>query len=568
MIRFKRIRWKNLLSTGNSFTELDLDPGENVLVVGKNGSGKSTVLDALCIACFNKPYRNINRPQILNSLNKKEMVVEVEFDDGHRDYKVVRGINPNVFEIWIDGNLLEQDASVKDYQARLEKILRMNLTSFKQICILGSRNFIPFMRLPAGDRRKIIDDFLGVSLITSMGKVARERLQSAEKKVSEIDEAIRLARSKRDMTRSFVKKMEEDTSDRIRDIERRILEAERVVEEAERSLRSASEVVSKIRDQVSSFPSDLRSMITKAVSDKSEAETLEKQAIQKAKFYDKDTCSSCRQRIDEHFKEVQVRELLEIAASHRKKAEEVRSRLEDLNKKESELRAVEKELNDAVRLESEFKSAVQSGRREVESLRKSMEGEANKGDVQAERAKLSQYEEVLVQLEAKKATLADGLSVIRDAIEMLKDTGIKAQIIRKYCPIINHHVNKYLALLDFFVSMEFNENFEESIKSRHRDEFSYESFSEGEKMRIDLALLFTWRAVAKMKNSASTNLLILDEVFDASLDSDGVEYLLKMIRDVLGSPGIFVISHQGDVLADKFNRIIRFEKSKGFSRMV
>ena len=567
MIIFKTLRWKNLLSTGNHFTEIKLNSNTNTLIVGTNGSGKSTMLDALCFSLFGKPFRNINKPNLLNSINGKDCIVEVEFDVGNKQYKIVRGIKPNTFEIYQDGELVNQDAAVRDYQEYLEKfILKLNYKSFTQIVILGSASFTPFMQLSASDRRAIIEDLLDIEIFSTMNSLVKER-SSANKehtflKKSEMD----LLKQKYDLKKEHQDKINEDKEVKVNEYDAEIQSCRETlltlcgeIDSLERQKQTLTEVCSKIPENekkiaaLKKVESKIESKISQVGTDRN--------------FYEHNAdCPTCRQAITLESKERHMGDLLS-------KQQELASGLTELQTKITEheniliqLRSDEQTLQ-TVRIELAAKLTGKTGLESaIAKLEKQIEN-LNTNEESADANELVVLNEQIQATGNELKELIEEKSYYDVASTLLKDTGIKTKIIKQYLPIINKLINKHLASLDFFVNFNLDESFKETIKSRHRDDFSYHNFSEGEKQRIDMALMLTWRAVAKLKNSSNTNLLILDEVFDSSLDTTGTEELMKILHG-LDEVNLFVISHKGDILQDKFADTIKFEKVKNFSRIV
>ena len=567
MIIFKTLRWKNLLSTGNHFTELKLNSNTNTLVVGTNGSGKSTMLDALCFALFGKPFRNINKPNLLNSINGKDCIVEVEFDIGNKKYKIVRGIKPNLFEIYQDGELVNQDAAVRDYQEYLEKfILKLNYKSFTQIVILGSASFTPFMQLSASDRRAIIEDLLDIEIFSTMNSLVKERTSANKEqtfvKKSEID----LLSQKYSLKKEHQDKLNEDKdvkvneyASEIQSCRETIRTLHREIDDLERQKQTYTEVCSKIPEN--------EKKITAFKKVESKIESKISQVGTDRKFYEHNAdCPTCRQAITLEFKEGHLGDLLS-------KEQELVSGLTDLQAKiwerESiieQLRSDEQKLH-TIRIELATKQTGKAGLEAAIVRLEKQIADLNASEESADANELVVLQEQISTSQSDLRMLITEKAYYDAASVLLKDTGIKTKIIKQYLPIINKLINKYLASLDFFVNFNLDESFKETIKSRHRDDFGYHNFSEGEKQRIDMALMLTWRAVAKLKNSSSTNLLILDEVFDSSLDTTGTEELMKILHG-LDEVNLFVISHKGDILQDKFANTIKFEKVKNFSRIV
>jgi DNA repair exonuclease SbcCD ATPase subunit len=567
MIIFKTLRWKNLLSTGNHFTEIKLNSNTNTLIVGTNGSGKSTMLDALCFSLFGKPFRNINKPNLLNSINGKDCIVEVEFDIGNKQYKIIRGIKPNTFEIYQDGELVNQDAAVRDYQEYLEKfILKLNYKSFTQIVILGSASFTPFMQLSASDRRAIIEDLLDIEIFSTMNGLVKNR-SSANKEDTFVKKSEKdLLTQRYALKKEYQDKLNEDKGTKVKEYASEIQSCRetirtlhREINDLERQKETYTEVCSKIPEnekKIAAFKkveSKIESKISQVGTDRH--------------FYEHNAdCPTCRQAITMESKERHMGDLLS-------KEQELASGLAELQAKIAEhetllasLRSDEQTLH-TVRIELATKQTGKAGLEATITKLENQITDLNTTEENADANELVVLNEQIQATENELKELIEEKSYYDVASALLKDTGIKTKIIKQYLPIINKLINKYLASLDFFVNFNLDESFKETIKSRHRDDFSYHNFSEGEKQRIDMALMLTWRAVAKLKNSSSTNLLILDEVFDSSLDTTGTEELMKILHS-LDEVNLFVISHKGDILQDKFANTIKFEKVKNFSRIV
>jgi len=570
MIKFQTIRWKNLLSTGNSFTEIKLDKSTNTLIVGSNGAGKSTILDALCFGLFGKPFRKINKPNLVNSINNSNTVVEVEFAIGKKQYKIIRGIKPNVFEILCNGTLVNQDAKSKDYQDFLEKtILKFNYKSFTQIVILGSASFVPFMQLSPADRRTIIEELLDIQIFTSMNGLIKDRMAGIKDESSRNKYAMELASEKIKMQKQNIDEHKKNNEDEI---------------EKKKSEIATNELhIVKINKDIVLIQKHI-DMLTKKIQDKSSVDSKSKKLVQlEAKletnikkvekdiafYHNNDNCPTCKQTIDSDFKQVQIDESEAKVSLQKKALTELGVEYDKMQTRLNEIVAVSKHITEHNNEIVKHNSTLTSINTYVAKLNREIVELGNK------KQNLTEENDKLKELKTELATLVkrqEELSVEKHyheyAASLLKDNGIKTKIIKQYLPIINKLVNKYLKAMDFFVNFNLNENFEETIKSRHRDEFSYSNFSEGEKMRIDLALLFTWRQVAKMKNSTNTNLLILDEVFDSSLDTVGTDEFLKLIHEMGTDTNIFVISHKGDQLFEKFRSIIKFEKKNNFSQVI
>ena len=567
MILFKTLRWKNLLSTGNYFTEIALNSNANTLIVGTNGSGKSTMLDALCFGLFGKPFRNVNKPNLLNSINSRDCVVEIEFSIGSKEFKIVRDIKPNIFEIYQDTVLLNQDAAVKDYQDYLERfILKLNYKSFTQIVILGSASFTPFMQLSAADRRAIIEDLLDIQIFSTMNSLIKERLSTNKDQTVSKKNDIALLLQKYELKKEHQDKLNQDNEEKVKEYEKEILlhrETIRTlhddIDSLEQAKQTLSEICAKIPEnekKITSFKkveSQIESKISKLGTDR--------------EFYEHNAdCPTCRQAITLEFKEGQLSELGTKEKELVSGLVELQTKITEQETVVTELREKEKELSN-VRIQlATTQTSVKGLNDSITKLEKQIK-QVQKPKENVDENELSLIKKEVEQAQEELKQLLDEKAYYDVASSLLKDTGIKTNIIKQYLPVINKLVNKYLTSMDFFVNFNLDESFRETIKSRHRDEFSYHNFSEGEKQRIDMALMLTWRAVAKLKNSTNTNLLILDEVFDSSLDTSGTEDLMKILHS-LDDVNLFVISHKGDILQDKFANTIRFEKVKNFSRMV
>ena len=568
MIIFRNLRWKNFLSTGNFFTELNLDGNNTTLIVGSNGSGKSTMLDALCFVLFGKPFRNINKGQLVNTINQKDCTVEIEFDTGNKSYKIVRSIKPNLFEIYCNGHLINQDAAVKDYQEHLEKfILKLNYKSFTQIVLLGSASFTPFMQLSASDRRSIIEDLLDIQIFSRMNSVLKDKFLLLKEKHSQTKYAVDLKSEKIQYQIQFIDSLKKNNAAQISSKQQDIANTQHLVMESETKCTATQQNLSDLCVQISD-KDKVTGKIAKFSGIKLNlGKTLKKVNTDISFYHDNNDCPTCKQTIGDEYKshiiEERTKKLEEVNDALKKVDGEIdvlNARYEDIQVFVDEIQA----LNSQLTFEQ---SEIKANRRYIESLKKEIERlSLVKDDLQTEETKLATLYQELAELETEIRVISEERLYYEVAISLLKDTGIKTKIIRQYIPVINKLVNKYLASLEFFVNFNLDESFKETIKSRHRDDFTYASFSEGEKQRIDMALMLTWRAVAKLKNSASTNILILDEIFDSSLDTNGTEDLMKILNMLEGS-NLFVISHKGDILQDKFTNVIRFEKVNNFSRI-
>ena len=567
MIIFKYVRWKNFLSTGNNFTEIQLDRNSTTLIIGENGAGKSTVLDALCFGLFGKPFRGINKAQLVNSVNMSGAMVEVEFEIGSKKIKVVRGIKPNVFEIYVNGKMYNQDANSRDYQKYLEQqILKLNYRSFTQVVILGSSTFIPFMQLKSKHRREVVEEILDIQIFSLMNMLLKQKLKNNAEEIRDVEYKSSLTEEKIDLQDNYIDEMKKNKNKSLK--EKTILFASNQ-EEIHKRQNKISEFENTniaLLKQISDSDS-IKSKYQKLQSIKSTLNEKHRAHSSTINFFEtNEDCPTCQQHISELFKtdiiETKVKETDKIS----KGLSELKDELEKYKERQKEIvniadgiREHEVQIakdNESILQLEKFNSTLQA---EIDQLQ---HADVNKTDYE----KLGELKSSLINLREQKSKLIEDKTYSETAKNMLQDTGIKTKIIKQYLPIMNKLINTYLTSMEFYVNFTLDENFEETIKSRHRDDFSYSSFSEGEKMRIDLALLFTWRAVAKMKNSANTNLLILDEIFDSSLDGTGTDEFLKILN-TLGGENVFVISHKQDALADKFRSTVKFEKIKNFSHM-
>ena len=569
MIIFKTVRWRNFLSTGQNFTEINLLKSPNTLIIGNNGAGKSTILDALCFGLFGKPFRKINKPQLVNSINNQAAVVEIEFAIGKKQYKVIRGIKPNIFEVYCNDKLVDQDAKAKDYQEHLEKfILKLNFKSFTQVVILGSASFVPFMQLSPADRRAIIEDLLDIQIFSSMNGLVKE-------KMSEIKDASTKTKYEMDLTSERINFQKQSIEEHKNRSEEEIAKKKKEVEESIHqtfTLQRDVELIQKHIDVLNKKIADrlaTEKKSSKLLQLETKLESKLKKLEKEEKFYEENhDCPTCKQGIADSFRRSQ------LSGIHKTKGEigvaikDIETQIQKANERIQEIQKIVKHIQEHNNEIVKHNSTISAVNAYITKIQKEIESlSAQKDSLVEDNAKLKELKTELGVLVKKQEELATEKQYYDFAGSLLKDTGIKTKIIRQYLPIMNKLINKYLSAMDFFVNFNINENFEETIKSRHRDEFGYANFSEGEKMRIDLALLFTWRQIAKLKNSTNTNLLILDEVFDSSLDGVGTEEFLKLIHEMGSDTNIFVISHKGDQLFDKFRSIIRFEKKNNFSQV-
>ncbi len=555
MIVFKKVRWKNFLSTGNAFTEIQLDRSNSTLIVGDNGSGKSTLLDAITFALFNKPFRNISKPQLINSINRKAMIVEVEFTIGTKDYIIRRGSNPGIFEIVIDGEMVDQNASVRDYQKHLEEnILKLNYKSFTQIVILGSASFTPFMQLTPNIRREIIEDILDIRIFTTMKEVLKTKVNDLKEKLRFLESEISVTKEKASLQKNYIQTLESDKKEKVDKVLKEISDIEITIA----SLQSQVNLDTQVKESFGKIE-DKRKRLD---GFKTEFNRKIREQKKELTFYENhDDCPTCKQGIPHEFKESIATEKKTKISELEKASTTLSSEWAELDKAYEEFLGIQQKIIDTNNSIMSSQTLLQ--RMNIEKT----ETENKVGDIEKETDKLKTVAKDLISKTEIRTEYKTEQEYNSIAESLLKDSGIKTKIIRQYLPVINKLVNKYLKSMDFFVQFDLDETFKETIKSRHRDKFSYASFSEGEKQRIDLALVFTWRTIAKMKNSASTNLLLLDEVFDSSLDVNGTDYVMQLLNTIGPETNVFVISHKGDQLFDKFRGIIKFEKKNNYSVM-
>ena len=569
MIIFKKVRYKNFLSTGQQFIEINLNEAPTTLVVGNNGAGKSTMLDALCFGLFNKPFRAVKKDQLVNTINEKECVVEVEFQIGKKKYKIIRGIKPNLFEIWCNGDMLNQDAAIRDYQKHLEQhILKLNFRSFTQVVILGNASFVPFMQLRARHRREVVEEILDIEIFSKLNLMFREKAKAQDETIKQADFNYQLLDGKIETQQKHIDDISntnKDTADSKKlDIKNADTDIENYREDIARVRREIAELQVEIIDQtkITNKHGKLTTMEAK----------LENTCIKHKKelrfFKEHDDCPTCRQAIDEAFKKativVKEAKVVELELGMKQLDNAIRTSQKKLDKINEVIVTIrEKEL-----LISRYETSITEIEKYKARLQKEIDGLSDeKFTTGVATGELNQLQEQLVDAEKTKLKEKEEKLYIDTARHLMQDTGIKTKIIKQYLPVMNQYINKNLADMDFFVNFTLDEEFNETIKSRHRDDFQYHSFSEGEKLRIDLAILFTWREIAKLKNSTNTNLLILDEIFDSSLDTTGTDEFMRILYHTMNKENVFIISHKGDTLIDKFPRVMKFEKYKNFTRM-
>ena len=569
MINFSKVRYKNFLSTGQQFIEIDLQKSNTTLVVGENGAGKSTMLDALCFGLFQRAFRNIKKDQMINTINEKECIVEVEFTVGQKDYKIIRGIKPSIFEIWCNGDMLNQDAAQRDYQKHLEQqILKLNFRSFTQVVILGNASFVPFMQLRARHRRQVVEEILDIEIFSKMNLMFREKAKSQDEIIKQDDFQYSILDTKIEDKKNYI----DDISNRSKDLaQSKRIELDKTVVDID----NYKEDIKKVRTEIAGLQKEIldetkvNSMKSKLHSMEAKLENTCNKHKKDLRFFEShDDCPTCQQAIDTAFKTTMIdkkkEKVLELEVGLGQIDTEIKTnqmRLDTINKTMVLIR--EKEL-----LINRYETSIAEIEKQKDRLGQEINNIVNENVSTAEQTgELHELQEQLIQTDIKKKSDKDHKIYIDTARALMQDTGIKTKIIKQYLPIMNQYINKYLADMDFFVNFTLDEEFNETIKSRYRDEFNYHSFSEGEKLRIDLAILFTWREIAKLKNSTNTNLLILDEIFDSSLDSSGTDEFMRILYTTMDKENIFVISHKGDTLIDKFPRVMKFEKYKNFTRM-
>ena len=569
MIVFKKIRYKNFLSTGQQFIEIQLDRSAKTLVVGENGAGKSTMLDALCFGLFQRAFRSIKKEQMVNSINEKDCVVEVEFIIGQNQYKIVRGIKPNIFEIWCNGVMLNQDAAQRDYQKHLEStILKLNFRSFTQVVILGNASFVPFMQLRARHRRQVVEEILDIEIFSKMNLMFREKVKAQDELIKQSDFNSQLIEGKID---SQKKHIEELSGNNQQTIDKKILE----IQQAQTDIDNYQLDIDRVSTEKAALQNEIidETRINNKYKQLHNMEAKLENTCSKHKkdlefFETHNDCPTCQQIIDEAFKtsiiDKKKNKVIEIDSAMSQLVKEItttETRLTKINETMVAIREKELLINRYETSISEIKKYITSKQGEIDEL------SDDKFTTGVATGQLTELQEQLTEAESVKVKQKDEKNYLDTARYLMQDTGIKTKIIKQYLPIMNQFINKNLADMDFFVNFTLNDEFNETIKSRYRDEFNYHSFSEGEKLRIDLAILFTWREIAKMKNSMNTNLLILDEIFDSSLDASGTDEFMRILTNKLAKENVFVISHKGDTLIDKFPSILKFEKYKNFTRM-
>lgn len=567
MILFEKVRYKNILSTGNTWTEVFLNRSKSTLIVGENGAGKSTMLDALTFALYGKPFRKINKNQLTNSVNGKGLEVEAFFSISGNNYVIKRGIKPGKFEVWKNDELLNQDAAARDYQTYLEEqILKLNYKSFGQVVVLGSSTFIPFMQLKAGERRDIIEDLLDIQIFTTMNTLLKDKVSENKAEITDIKYQIDLVENKIDSAKSHnesIRKIKETEVGKLKD---KLKEQVAFVEDQQALMDTLLDEIEELNSSITD-KADQKKKLAEFQELNHDLTTRLNKLRKDVEFYQKhDNCPTCKQGIEHEFKEETIESSRATAAEIETAKGEIGHKSVAVETRLAEIDQVEDTMSEKNISVSEHRANVKIGMNTCKSIKKELDG-AQQEVEEIDTSDIKKLESDLKDHHSNQNELFDHRETLSVVASMLKDGGIKTRIIKQYVPVMNKLINKYLSAMDFFVQFELDENFNETIKSRFRDEFSYSSFSEGEKLRIDLALLFTWRAVSKLRNSVSTNLLIMDEIMDSSLDNAGTEEFLKIIEELTADSNIFIISHKGDQLFDKFHSVIKFEKVKNFSRI-
>jgi DNA repair exonuclease SbcCD ATPase subunit len=569
MITFKKIRWKNFLSTGNQFTEIDFQKHHTNLIIGTNGAGKSTVLDALTFVLFNKPFRKINKPQLVNTVNEKDCLVEIEFSINSRDYLVRRGIKPNIFDIEVNGNPLHKEADDRANQKILEEnILKVNYKSFTQIVILGSSTFVPFMQLTTANRREVIEDLLDIRIFSTMNSLIKEKIRQQKEQIKTLELKKESLKDKVQMQQDFIQELESRGKENIENRKKKIKTLQKEIEDfslLNSNLEESVFALTKDQEEITGFADKLKKLGNLKGKISQKVSTITKEH----KFFTENTvCPTCTQTIDERFRLDRIEDSQNKAKELRKGYQELEEAIKFEEYRENQFITLSKEISKLNNDISQNNTRISHNQRQIQDfeneIQKLTEQLKNRN---TENEKLEEFQENLKQVFDELSEKKEEIVNFDFAYSLLKDDGVKTKIIKKYLPFINQQVNRYLQMMDFYINFHLDGEFNETVKSPIHEDFSYSSFSEGEKMRIDLALLFTWREVARVKNSVNTNLLIMDEVFDSSLDGFGTDEFLKIIRYIIKDANIFVISHK-DGLHDKFDSVVRFDKVKGFSRMV
>jgi DNA repair exonuclease SbcCD ATPase subunit len=568
MIEFKTIRYKNFLSSGNYFTTISLNKNKDTLIVGANGAGKSTVLDALTFSLFGKPFRKVNKGQLVNSVNEKDTKVEIEFNISKTEYRVLRGIKPNIFEIYKDGKKLNEDCSANDQQKSLEtQILKLNYKSFTQIVILGSASFVPFMQLSAPHRREVIEDLLDIRVFSSMSDILKEKIKASRDNLKVLELKKESVGDKIVMQKQFIRSIEEEGENDIRKKQESIVTCDEESANYQKRIENLISQVSSKEKEVQRYIST-SDTIKKLSSFKTKIQTKKQTSNEHLSLFQKNKiCPTCTQDIEESFRVNKIDHLQQVISKYQTNLTEIETAITEEEEREQKFLGLQREITNLQNETSQLNIRVSNSNKLRKSLEKEIQSITDKLENRtSENVKLSEYKDSLKQILKDLEQVREEFEYFQQSHILLKDDGVKSGIIRKYLPLINKQVNDYLQRMDFFINFILDEEFNEKIQTPIHEKFSYSSFSEGEKMRIDLALLFTWREIARLKNSVSTNLLILDEVFDSSLDGFGTDEFLKIVRYVIKDANVFIISHKNELL-DRFQNVLEFKKEKGFSKL-
>jgi DNA repair exonuclease SbcCD ATPase subunit len=567
MITFKKVRWKNFLSTGNTFTEVDLNKHGTTLIVGENGAGKSTILDALCFTLFNNGFRNVKRDQFVNSINKKDMLTEVEFTIGSKEYSVRRGHKPSIFEVYCNGTMLNQNANKADYQEILEKdILKMSHRSFTQVAVLGSANFTPFMQLKTYERRRIVEDLLDIRIFSVMYDIVKGKNRTLQSELTEINSEIKVVNERITGLNNTIKSLQENKDKKVNEFKATVEKTQNHIKELLSQVGVKEQEVADLNATIEDG-GDLKQKLDKLLLLEKSIEDNRKKIRNEIEFLqNNDNCPTCKQGIDENHKKdhgaertEKIKELEDGLKDIDAKVRSISDRLEEISNIQKQISTIQNEIG-------VVHSEIVSNQKYSTKLQEEIENLQQESDNASDYEKaLKDNDKLLNSYNKNKEEMVDAAYYYDTAMKVLTDSGIRTRVIKQFLPIMNKLINKYLASMEFFIDFNLDEEFKETIRSRFRDDFAYANFSEGEKMRIDLALLFTWRAVAKLRNSVNTNLLILDEIMDSSLDEAGTEEFLRIIRNLTENQNTFVISHKGEILYEKFDNVLRFKKDKNFS---
>ena len=568
MINFHKIKYKNFLSSGNYFTEIQLDRDNDTLIVGQNGAGKSTILDALTFSLFGKPFRKINKGQLVNSINEKDCKVEIEFAINKTEYKVLRGIKPNIFEIYRDGKKLNEDCSANEQQKTLEtQILKLNYKSFTQIVILGSASFVPFMQLSAPHRREVIEDLLDIKVFSSMSDILKENIKASKDSLKVLELKKESVADKIMMQKQFIRSVEQDGENDIKDKQEKIVVCDQETDEYQKKIENLLLRTNNKSEEIKTYTASTAT-IKQLNTFRTKLQTKYQTSVTESNFFNKNTvCPTCTQNIEETFRVNKIDHLQEVISKYETNLSEIEQAITKEEERELMFFKLQKESTTLQNETSQLNVRISNSNKLRKDLESEIQDITDKYENRtAENVKLTEYKDKLKEILKDLNKLKEEYEYFQVANTLVKDDGVKSGVIRKYLPLINQQVNDYLQRMDFFINFTLDEEFNENIQTPVHEKFSYASFSEGEKMRIDLSLLFTWREVARLKNSVATNLLIMDEVFDSSLDGFGTDEFLKIVRFVIKDANVFIISHKNE-LYDKFNNCLEFEKVKGFSRL-